>query len=109
MDVHCSTCNEPWDTYHLWQDAIFDTGLSVEEAEAWGSLPRSDKLSTRHREEFKTVGWQFGQSVINVIHCPCCPKAATPDPERLQTKAALEELLGDDEDGLAATYEDYKL
>ena len=109
MDVHCSTCNEPWDVYHLWHDAIFETGLSAEDAEAWGSLPRSDKLSSHYREEFKTVGWQFGQSVINVIHCPCCPKDATPDPERLQTKAALEELLGDDEDGLAATFEDYKL
>jgi len=21
MDVHCSACGEPWDTYHLWQDA----------------------------------------------------------------------------------------
>ena len=109
MDVHCSTCNEPWDVYHLWHEAIFETGLSVEDADAWGSLPRSDKLSSHYREEFKTAGWQFGQSVINVIHCPCCPKKATPDPERLQTKAALEELLGDDEDGLAATFEDYKL
>jgi hypothetical protein len=34
MDVHCSTCNEPWDVYHLSHDAIFETGLSVEEAEA---------------------------------------------------------------------------
>ena len=42
-----------------------------------------------------------------MIRCPCCPKEATPDAERLQTKAMLEDLLGDDEDGLAATFEDH--
>jgi hypothetical protein len=109
MDVHCTTCAEPWDVYHLWHDAIFETGLSAEEAEAWRSLPRSEKLSPRYRAEFQAVGREFGNSVINVIHCPCCPKDAKPDPERAATKAALEELLGDDEDGLAATYEDYRL
>lgn len=109
MDVHCSTCNEPWDVYHLWHDAIFDTGLSTEEAEAWKSLPRSEKLSDCYRKEFRAAGWEFGRGVINVTHCPCCPKGAKPNPDRVATKAALEELLGDDEDGLAATYEDNKL
>jgi hypothetical protein len=74
MDVHCSTCNESWDVYHLWHDAIFETGLSVEEAEAWCALPRDQKLSARYRTEFRAVGWQFGRTVINVIHCPACPK-----------------------------------
>ena len=59
--------------------------------------------------EFRSAGWEFGQSVINVVRCPCCPKDAQPDPDRVQTKAALEELLGDDEDGLAAAFEDYRL
>ena len=58
---------------------------------------------------FIGAGWYFGQSVINVVHCPACPDGAKPDPLRLQTKAALEELMGDDEDGLAATFEDYNL
>lgn len=109
MDVHCSTCQEPWDVYHLWHDAIFEIGLSVEEAEAWHSLPRSEKLSDRYRNEFRATGWEFGRSVINVVRCPACPKGAKPSSERVQTKAALEELLGDDEDGLAATFEDYRL
>ena len=109
MDVHCSTCNEPWDVYHLWHEAIFETGLSVEEAQAWASLFQKDKLSERYRQEFKAVGWEFGQSVVNVVRCPACPKDAKPDSERVATKAALEELLGDDEDGLAATFEDYRL
>ena len=23
MDVHCTTCGEPWDVYHLRHDAIY--------------------------------------------------------------------------------------
>ncbi len=109
MDVHCSTCGEPWDVYHLWHDAVFETDLSADEAEAWRSLPRSQKLSPRYREKFTAAGWEFGQSVINVTRCPCCPKDTKPNSDRIQTKAALEQLLGDDEDGLAATFEDYRL
>ena len=109
MDVHCTTCGEPWDVYHLWHDAIFETRLSHEEAEAWQSLPRAEKLNDRYRKEFRAVGWEFGHSVINVTRCPCCPKDGKPNLERVQTKAALEELLGDDEDGLASTFEDYRL
>lgn len=109
MDVHCTTCNEPWDVYHLWHDAIFETALDTEEAEAWRRLPRSEKLTPHYRTLFKAAGWEFGSGVINVIRCPCCPKDAKPNLERLATKEALEELLGDDEDGLAATFEDYRL
>lgn len=109
MDVHCSSCGEPWDVYHLSHDAVFETGLSAEEAEAWRHLPRNQKLTDRYRKEFCSVGWEFGQGVINVVLCPCCPKGATPNPDRVQTKAALEQLLGDGEDALAATFEDYRL
>lgn len=109
MDVHCSACDEPWDVYHLWHEAIYETGLTHEEAKAWGSLPRSKKLAQEYRREFEAVGWKFGLSVINVIQCPCCPPDARPNPDRVQTKAALEELFGEDEDGLAATFEDYHL
>jgi hypothetical protein len=109
MDVHCSSCGEPWDVYHLRHDAIFETDLDHAEAEAWRSLSGALRLSPRYREKFKAAGWEFGQSIMNVIRCPCCPKDAKPDPERLQTKAALEGLLGDDEDGLAATFEDFHL
>jgi len=109
MDVHCSTCNEPWDVYHLQHEAIFETSLSVAEAEAWQSLSRVQKLSDRYREKFKAAGWEFGQTVINVIRCPGCPKESKANPERMETKATLETLLSGDEDGLAATFEDYRL
>src|SRR5437763_1565843 len=102
MDVHCSTCGEPWDVHHLWHDAIFETDLTSEEARAWQALPHSQKLTTRYRDKFQAVGWQFGNSVINVIGCPSCPADARPDPQALALKTAIEDLLGDDEDGIAA-------
>lgn len=109
MDVHCSTCDEPWDVYHLWHDAIFETGLSDAEAQAWRNLARAEKLDERYRAEFRAVGWEFGTSVINVLRCPACPAGAVIDEEKAKLKAALADLLGNDEDGLAATYEDYNL
>jgi len=109
MDVHCTSCGEPWDVYHLWHEAIFETHLSAQEVEAWRKLPRSEKLSALYRTQFRDAGWEFGRCLINVIRCPCCPADAKPNPEKAEIKAALEELLGDDQDGLAATFEDHNL
>ncbi len=109
MDVHCSTCNEPWDTFHLWQDAVFETGLTFEEATAWRKLPSAERLSERYRTEFRSAGWEFGKTIINVVRCPSCPREAIANPDQVHIKGALEGLFGEDEDGLAATYEDYRL
>ena len=83
--------------------------IGHEEAKAWTSLPRDKKLTEHYRTEFRAAGWEFGRSVINVTRCPACPKDAKPNLEQVVTKAAIEEILGDDEDGLAATFEDYRL
>ena len=109
MDVHCSTCDEPWDTYHLQWEAIYDTGLPLDEAEAWRKLPPAEKLTKRLRDEFAAAGWEFGSSVLNVRHCPACPTEAQINAEKDEIKTVLEELLGDDHDGLAVTFEDYGL
>jgi hypothetical protein len=109
LDVKCSTCNEPWDTHHLWFDEIFECDITPEEAEAWRDLPTAQKLNKRYREKFEANGWVFGRTVINVIRCSACPKDAKTDPDLLELKAAIEELLGDDEDGLAVTFEDVGL
>lgn len=109
MDVHCSTCGEPWDVYHLWHDAIFETDLSHEEAEAWRTLSLALRLSPRYREKFRAAGYEFGASVYDVRRCPACPKDAEPDPEKSALKSAVVELLGEDEDGIAATLEDFGL
>ncbi len=109
MDMHCCTCNEPWDIFHLLHDAIFEIGLNAKEAEAWSSLSHDQRLSAHYRDKFREAGWEFGMSVVSVIRCPCCPKGSHPNLARVHIKAALEEVLGDDTDGLAATFEDYNL
>ena len=108
MDVHCSTCGEPWDVHHLWHDAIYEIAVT-EEVEVWEKLPTREKLSSEYRERFKKAGWQFGASLLDVRHCPACPKNAKPDLEKVAMKAAIIEALGTDEDGIASTFEDYGL
>jgi hypothetical protein len=109
MDVHCTTCGEPWDVYHLRHDAIFETDLTPEESKAWITLSANRRLAAGYREKFKASGWEFGESIMNVIRCPSCPPGAKPDPQRLATKQELEQLLDGDEDGLAARFEDHLL
>lgn len=109
MDVFCSTCREPWDVYGLMHEEIYNTDLTEAEAKSWTELPPEQKLNDRYREKFRAESWEFGRSVINVIRCPCCPKDAKPDLENQAIRAALEDVLGNDEDGLAATFEDYEL
>ena len=109
MDVHCTTCGEPWDVYHLQHDVIFKTSLCYTEAKNWTQLSPHVKLLDRYREKFKAIGFEFGGSVLNVMQCPACPKGAKPDPYKAALKAGIVELLGDDEDGIAATMEDFGL
>lgn len=105
-DVHCTTCGEPWDTYHLKHDEIWDTELSEEECQAWPDLSPTSQLEPQYREAFRATGWEFGSTVLNVIRCPACPKDGNPDENILAIKAALEGVLGDDPDALAVELED---
>ncbi len=109
MDVHCSSCGEPWDTYHLKFDAVYETSMSEKDIQAWKELSTPQQLGDRFRREFKAAGWEFGRSVINIIRCPACPSDAHPDSDTVHLKGELEQILGDDEDGLAAAFEDFKL
>lgn len=109
MDVHCSTCDEPWDAHHLKFDEVYETDMTEAECEAWTDLSPALQLNERYRSKFAVNGWEFGKTVINVIRCPACPKDAKPDPDRVAMKSVLEDLLGDDEDGIAAMMEDYGL
>lgn len=109
MDVHCTTCGEPWDVYHLRNDAIFETCLCHTEAKTWTTLSPKLKLLPRYREEFKGIGFEFGNSILNVMRCPACPKHAKPDPDKAALKAGIVELLGDDEDAIADAMEDSRL
>ena len=109
MDVYCSTCNEPWGMYHLQYETTYDTELLREEVEAWHDLSRKEQLSARYRAKFQAIGWQFGQTVINVLRCPCCPADAQANPAIVLAKGAMEELLADDEDALARMFTDHGL
>ena len=67
MDVYCSTCGEPWDNSHLLDDAIYETGLSSDEADVWCQLPTRDRLAPCFRAEFKAAGYEFGATLMHVI------------------------------------------
>jgi hypothetical protein len=95
--------------YHLRHEAIFDTALPLEEAEAWVFLSSKERLTSKYRGKFQAAGWQFGLTVVNVLRCPCCPEEAQANPALVMTKGAIEELLADDEDALALIYEDHQL
>ncbi len=109
MDVHCTTCGEPWDTFHLKEDAIHETGLTDEEIECWKKRPATERLIEPYRREFKLAGYEFGQTLANLLRCPACPPDAKADADKIYLKAELENMLADDEDGLAATFEEMGL
>jgi len=109
MDVHCSTCGEPWDIYHLRHDAIHETHLSDTDKQGWFSLPLAQRLSPAYRAAFKEAGYVFGASVYFLLKCPCCPKGAKPNMDKVAMKAALCDVLGNDEDAIAAMMEDFGL
>jgi hypothetical protein len=109
MDVHCTTCGEPWDVYHLRHEAIFETDITHAEAKAWTKLSQSLRLIQRYRQKFRAIGYEFGGSVMNVVRCPACPKDAKPDPDKAAFKAGIVEILGDDEDAIASTMEEHGL
>lgn len=121
MDVTCA-CGEPWDTYHLRHEAIYETDVAArfyhgEDDVLAESLrrPRWDgKLTPEIRAAFAREGWQFAGSVLAVLHCPACPaneeangaQPAAVVRDRKAARAALAEILGDDEDALACELED---
>jgi hypothetical protein len=109
MDVHCSTCNEPWDVFYLRHEAVFNSAFTQAEAEDWCFLTIKERLTNKYREKFRTAGWQFGLTVVNVLRCPCCPDDAQANPALVLTKGAMEEMLADDEDALALIFADHAL
>lgn len=109
MDVHCSSCGEPWDTHHLRHQAIWETSLTDEEIAECNELPQAERLSGTHRGALEAAGYVVGRTLFNLVHCPSCPPGAKPDPNKAALKAELEQALGDDMDGLAASFEDLGL
>jgi hypothetical protein len=109
MDVHCTTCGKPWNPDYLRFDVIYETDLDTAEAKEWTESSPKRKMSERYRQKLKAVGFEFGWWVLKVMRCPACPKHAEPDADKAAMKAGIVEIMGDDEDGIAATMEDFGL
>lgn len=109
MDVHCSTCGEPWDSWHILHDAIYDTALTRHDCAAWDRLDRKEQLSPRYRAVFRDAGYEFGHTLMHILGCPACPRDAEASAERTAVKHAIEDMLGDDLDAIAATFNDHHL
>ena len=120
MDVHCTNCGEPWDTYHLRHDAPQEAFAHYAEsdkgAEAFYKQWCAVGLTPEYRQLLEDYdGWQFGASVVAVHHCPCCESnirqngPRTDSQERRDAVDTITDLLGDDVDGAAAMLEDFGL
>jgi len=113
-DITCPTCHEPWSSYHLRHDAIWDTENGVSLGPLWktimaeGKNPLKDKeFGSEFRKALEAEGWQFaGNSVLAFSRCPSCPKDVRTS-EKAAERAAIADILDDDEDGLQVELEDY--
>jgi hypothetical protein len=107
-DVTCATCREPWDTYHLRHDAIHEV-VPYEAPEGtarkWDGKLDSVVWNNTARVLLADDGWQFGGSINDVRHCPCCPKGVKSKPNPLRDE--LVGMLEGDDDGIAAMLEDF--
>ena len=108
----CGTCKEPWDTYHLRHDAVWDAmnhlpvGMEslVKDYSERGAGPAI--WIPMVRDAMKKAGWRFAGSLLAVIRCPSCDDAQPTDRAGAELRGAAAELLGDDEDALASILED---
>jgi hypothetical protein len=105
MDIHCPTCGEPYEWYHLRYDEVYEWGLSAENEKAFLEDARFVGKNDPVRKAAERAGWQFAtDSVFSFTHCPCCNKRSPLQnaSQRRQDMALLAELLEGDEDGLIA-------
>lgn len=95
MDVRCKNCGEPWDTLHLLEDEVHETEAGHQmsddlfDLEDWQCAgehyqksfpfkpkytgePWTGKLTDFWRKQFAKNAWDFGETVLEVIHCNCC-------------------------------------
>jgi len=96
MNISCATCREPYDSYHLRHDVIWDAAADIGD-EACRSF--DGKLTPKIRRALASDGWQFGDTVYTVIRCPGCEDRPT-DKAAAELRLIAEELLDGDEDAL---------
>jgi len=121
MDVYCATCREPWDSYHMRHDAVWelwDGGDDSESHVMCKSFLDDPKrtLTPQIREAFEYDGWVFGATIFTILECPCCDPNeihnGSPDKDEVERRKAgmliVEEGLVDDHDGLISTLNDFE-
>lgn len=104
VDVTC-LCGEPWDTYHMRHDALYDTILEHDVVETILTDSEHSPLDYPGvREAMAAEGWKFaGNSLYAILHCPCCPKGKiTILHDAVAKRQVAAALLEGDEDGIAA-------
>jgi len=114
MDVRCATCQEPWDTYHLREDMIWDIWDGSDDSSSHVLCKNfladpGRKLTPMVRADLEEQGWKFGETIYAIHRCCCCPderslsdKEKSDAKERIELRNTLEGLLSGDVDGLVS-------
>lgn len=106
MDIHCPSCGEPWDSYHMRYDEPHEWGepdYRTNDFINGGS--RFDGPDDPMRKAAEASGWRFASnSVLSLTACPSCKGASilADAIERRARVAVAAEINGDDDDGLVA-------
>lgn len=115
MDISCPTCGEPWDAYHMRNDEPHEWDIPktfLNEFLRDGS--RFSGPTDPVKEAAEAAGWSFStNSVLSFTRCPNCSgdesKSLPGASDRRYLAAFMADLLGDDDDGLAAELNDMGL
>lgn len=108
MDTFCTRCGEPWDTYHMRHDEVYETAHPHKDL----FTGTSQDLTEDVRRDFRVNGWEFGSNVLVIKRCPACPKEPTEEmvqrgKEKFTEVETVASMLGDDLDALASSIEDF--
>lgn len=109
MDIQCAYCGEPWNTDYLRHELPYEVGFTSRADDlALPSAYLSGKPNPVMLERLTADGWRFACGrLCAVLRCPCCKGNGPLSDARNRTgdRRLLADLLGDDEDALAAMIE----
>lgn len=110
MDIQCAHCGEPWNIYYLRNELPYEVGFTSRADDcALPSAYLGGKPNPVMLERLIADGCRFASGrLYAVLRCPCCRgNGPLPDArDRTGDRRLLADLLGDDEDGLAAMLEE---